>query len=34
MDTITALGGKTANPTDHGASISDDVGLQRYLHTV
>ena len=34
MDTITALGGKTARHTDHGASLSDDVGLQRYLKTV
>ena len=34
MDTITTLGGKTASHTDLGASLSDDVGLQRYLKTV
>ena len=34
MDTITALGGKTASYTEHGASLSDDVRLQRYLKTV
>ena len=34
MDTITKSGGKTASHTEHGASLSDDIRLQRYLKTV